>query len=76
MPQERQHDSDAARQAAYRERQRQAAADQAAEDAYVAENMKLAPLVTIDGYEAARQRQEAYARWRFRAYKTGEVSGL
>jgi hypothetical protein len=68
--------TNAERQAAWRERQKQLAADKEAEDRYVAENMKLAPLVTIDGYEAARARQEAYARWRFKAYKAGEVSGL
>jgi hypothetical protein len=76
VPREREYDSNAERQKAYRERQRREQEEQAAEDRYVAENMKLQPLVTVDGYRAARRRQEAYARWRYRAWRSGEVASL
>jgi hypothetical protein len=58
------------------------------EDAYVAECMKLPPLVAAQAppsqpqttyeerYAAARRRQEAYARWRYRGWRSGEVASL
>lgn len=50
------------------------------EEEYVTEMMRLSPLTNTVGADAtfamARARQEAYARWRWRGVRDGEVSGL
>lgn len=61
--------SAAEKQSAYRSRKRD-------EDAYVKKMMKLETIVGSDGEAAAKARQEAYARWRFKGYHDGTVASL